>query len=1001
MPDPLLYLPLLLCLGGSLAALLLRPATLGARLSVPALGWLLALAPLAAFAALLLRVPLLNDAKVLTFSLPWLPSLGLSASLYLDHLSALFGLLITGIGALVVVYAGYYFRGDGSAWRFLSYLLLFMAAMLGLVLAGDVITLFIFWEGTSLTSFLLIGYKYKDEAARRGAFKALFITGGGGIALLGGLVFVAHVAGSTDFQTLLGSGDVLRASPLYPVMLGLLAFGAFTKSAQFPAHIWLPDAMSAPTPASAFLHSATMVKAGIYLMARLNPALGGTESWFWLLGVFGAATMLVGAYLGLKQNDLKALLAYSTVSQLGVLMLLIAEDTEVAFKALAIGVLAHALYKGALFLVAGIVDHEAGTRDLRRLGGLASALRVSFIIAAIAGLSMAGLPPLFGFLAKETLLATATYPTVTPPLSWIFPAATVIAGAFILAQALMLVHDVFLGAPRDPKIRAHEAPWGMWLAPAILALASLVFSLLPDPSFLESFLAGAAGNAFGGKVKVSLALFTGFNPPLVLSAVAITLGTAIFWQRARLRAQQQRLSEALSFNQVYRFVLWLIDRGAFWTTRTQTGFLRNYLWLMLIGLGVLVALFGRLAWPAPQAFQWELGELPLLRAFTLILATAAAAVSVFIRRDLFAILSLSASGLGIAVLMVLEPAPDVALVQVVVDILTTVILVLALTRLPRAMRARANESNFKQTGAGLMRDALLATGAALIMALIVFNALSTRPRTSVVTPFYEASAKPLTGANDMVGAILVDFRGFDTLIEITVFSIAGLAMYTLLRFASKKHRDAENIRELEKARIKPTFKPRDLPDSILDIHGLRTSPFLQMLAYFLQPLTLMVAATHMMYGHDQPGDGFTAGVIISLGVGFWYVVFGYNETKRRLPWLKSAPLIASGILLAVATSTAATLLGGSFFMPVNFGALLGWPLPQGFYLSTSFLFEVAICLAVLGSASLMLDTLGHPGEVEIGETRQGMGEASGQRRDRARHLPAKIKDKDQKSQIVN
>jgi multicomponent K+:H+ antiporter subunit A len=1000
--DPLLHVPLLLCLTGGLAALLLRPLTLGERLSLPATGWLLAIAPLAAFITLLLRVPLLDEAKTLTFSLSWLPSLGLNASLYLDHLSTLFGLLITGIGTLVVIYAGYYFRGDGSAWRFLCYLLLFMAAMLGLVLAGDLITLFIFWEGTSLTSYLLIGYKYKDEAARRGAFKALVITGGGGIALLGGLVFVAHVAGGTDFQTILASGEVLRASPLYPVMLGLLAFGAFTKSAQFPAHIWLPDAMSAPTPASAFLHSATMVKAGIYLMARLNPALGGTELWFWLLGAFGAATMLVGAYLGLKQNDLKALLAYSTVSQLGVLMLLVGQNTDVAFKALVVGVLAHALYKCALFLVAGIVDHETGTRDLRRLGGLAPAMRVSFVIAAVAGLSMAGLPPLFGFLAKETLLATATHPTVTPALVWMFPTATVIAGALILAQAFMLIYDTFLGAPRDPKIHAHEAPWGMWLAPAIPTLASLIISLLPEPTFMEAFLAGAAGSAFGGKVKVSLALFTGFNLPLALSVVAVTLGGGIFWQRARVRDWQQRVSESVSFNRLYDLMLWLLDLGASWTTSTQSGFLRRYLWVMLLGLGGLLVLFGRLALPAAQAFQLELGELPILRAFALLLATATAAVSVFIRRDLFAILALGASGLGIAVLMVLEPTPDVALVQVVVDILTTVILVLALTRLPRAMRLRATESNLKQTGPGLLRDATLATGAALIMALIVFNALSTRPRTSVVTPFYESSAKPLTGANDMVGAIVVDFRGFDTLIEITVFGMAGLAAYSLLRFAARKHKDDEGRRELARAKIKPTFKPRELPDTILDIHGLRTSPFLQMLAYFLLPLALMVAATHMMYGHDQPGDGFTAGVIISLGVGFWYVIFGYNETKRRLPWLRSTPLIASGILLAVASATVSALLGRGFFAPLDFGAMLGLPLPKGFYLSTSFLFEVAICLTVLGSASLTLDALGHPGEAENGEQKEATdhtGQFVGQTIEASPSDPSKIRN--QKSKLAN
>lgn len=1002
MPDPLLYVPLLLSLAGGLAALLLRPLTVNERLSLPAAGWLLATAPLAAFITLLLRVPLLEEAKTLTFSLPWMPSLGLSANLYFDHLSALFGLLITGIGTLVVVYAGYYFRGDGSAWRFLCYLLLFMAAMLGLVLAGDVITLFIFWEGTSLTSFLLIGYKYKDEAARRGAFKALLITGGGGIALLGGLVFVAHLAGGADFQTILANGDVLRASPLYPVMLGLLAFGAFTKSAQFPAHIWLPDAMSAPTPASAFLHSATMVKAGIYLMARFNPALGGTEPWFWLLGAFGAATMLVGAYLGLKQNDLKALLAYSTVSQLGVLMLLIGNNTDIAFKALVVGVLAHALYKGALFLVAGMVDHETGTRDLRRLGGLATAMRASFVIAAFAGLSMAGLPPLFGFLAKETLLAAATHPTVTPALVWIFPSATVIAGALILAQALMLVYDTFLGAPRDPKIRAHEAPLGMWLAPAIPVLASLVISLLPEPTFMESFLAGAASNAFGGKVKVSLALFTGFNPPLVLSVVAVTLGGAIFWQRARLRELQQRVSESLSFNQVYGWMLWLLDRSAYWATRTQSGYLRRYLWLLLLGLGGLVALFGRLALPETTLFQLELGELPILRAFTLILATAAAAVSVFIRRDLFAILAMSVSGLSIAVLMVLEPAPDVALVQVVVDILTTVILVLALTRLPRALRARASEAKLARTGPGLLRDAALAAGAGLMITLITFTALSTRPRESLVTPYYESAADPLTGAEDIVGAIVVDFRALDTLIEITVFSMAGLGVYTLLRFAARKHKAETKLLELKPTKIKHTFQPRDLPDNILDIHGLRTSPLIQMLAYFLLPLTLMVAASHMLYGHQQPGDGFTAGVIISLGVGFWYVVFGYDKTKQRLPWLKSVPLIAAGLLLVTASAVAPTLLGGSFFAPVNFGALLGLPLPKGFYLSTSFLFEVAICLTVLGGASLMLDTLGHPSEVETGEQREATdhtGRLTGQAGAEELADPSKIRN--QKSKIAN
>ena len=311
---------------------------------------------------------------------------------------------------LVIVYGGYYLKGDPTAWRFQFYMLLFMTAMLGVVMAGDVVALFVFWELTSITSFLIIAYKTKDEAARRGAFRALFITGGGGIAMLAGLLFMSTVAGSTEYTTILNSRAALTQYQYYPVILVLIAFGAFTKSAQFPAHIWLPGAMSAPTPASAYLHSATMVNAGIYLMARLHPALGGTEWWFWLLGIFGLLTMLTGAYVGVKQNDLKALLAYSTIAQLGVLMLLIAQDLPEAFKAMVVGVLAHALYKSALFMVAGIVDHEAGTRDLRRLGGLRKAMPAVFGVAALAGLSMAGLPPMLGFLAKETLLGAAVLP---------------------------------------------------------------------------------------------------------------------------------------------------------------------------------------------------------------------------------------------------------------------------------------------------------------------------------------------------------------------------------------------------------------------------------------------------------------------------------------------------------------------------------------------------------------------------------------------------------------
>ncbi len=500
-----------------MAALFGLPA-LNRRLDITRLSWLLALAPLSALVILAARVPQANAGVVTVWQWTWLPSLGLNLGLYVDDLSLFFGLIITFIGTLIIIYTGQYFKGDQGAWRFLTYLLLFMVSMLGIVLAGDVLTLFIFWEGTSILSFLLVAYKTELESARRGAFRALLITGGGGIALLLGVLFLSYVAGGTDFVTILSRGDVLRSSEFYGLILALVALGAFTKSAQFPFHFWLPGAMSAPTPASAYLHSATMVKAGIYLLARLNPALGFTETWFWLLTIAGGITMLTGAYLGLKQNDLKALLAYSTISQLGILVMLIGQDIAIAYKALIIGILAHALYKSALFLVAGIVDHETGTRDMRRLGGLAKVMPFTFTVAFLAALSMAGLPPMFGFLAKETLLAAAVHPTLPPIAAELIRWAAVIAGALMLAQAGLLIWETFLGKAKDPDVHGHEAPIPMWLAPAIPATLSIILVILPGPKEEAALLSGAAQAAYGDAVKVSFVLFHGLTVELLLSS---------------------------------------------------------------------------------------------------------------------------------------------------------------------------------------------------------------------------------------------------------------------------------------------------------------------------------------------------------------------------------------------------------------------------------------------------------------------------------------------------
>lgn len=983
MVNAYLVIPILILVTGLLAVLALSRS----RLTNPQAGWLLSIFPLSSFAALLYAYSLLPPGKPLIFSLPWIPSLGLNASLYLDGLSALFGLIITGIGTLVVIYTGYYFdkskhetqnasqisnheyQKTNIEYRFFAYTLLFMLAMLGVVLAGDLITLFLFWEGTSISSFLLIGYKYKDEAARRGAFKSLFITGGGGIALLAGLTFIMVILGASDFKTLLASGDLLRSHPLYPAFFALIALGAFTKSAQVPAHIWLPEAMSAPTPASAFLHSATMVKAGVYLLARLNPALGGNDTWFWVLSLFGFATMLTGAYLGLKQNDLKALLAYSTISQLGVLIALIGQGDEYAYKALVIGILAHALYKSSLFMSAGIIDHETGTRDLRKLGGLRKQMPILFILVLIPAFSMAGLPPLFGFLAKETLLASVLHPGLPASLDFFFPLMTVLAGAMLLAQSGLLVRGVFLGQPADSKHppHGHDPQWGFWLAPAIPAFLSLLVGLLAGPVFLANFLADAAAASYGAKVKVSLALWTGINVPLLLSVVAVTLGSLLFWQLARIRPVLSAFLPGWSANVVYDAALRLIDLGARASTLLQRGQIRFYIGIMLLTTIGIVAAFGGLPVKFFQTMDWLAlpnGNwlVPFLRVSALVMAIGATLVSVVIRRDLHAILGFGVSGLAVAAWMALEPAPDVALVQVVVDVFVTVILVLTLTIIPRNLRKKAQEFTYHQTRQGLARDVLISLALGALVFIISFAALETRPRESVASEYYAQNAKLLANAKDMVGAILVDFRALDTILEILVFALAALGIYTIMHYTVRKAGKNEQV-ELQ--------EPQNPPGVPTGSFGLPTSPFLHLLAYALLPLAVILAVTHILFGHDQPGDGFTAGIIISLAISSWYIIFGYNAIKSKLSWLKPVRFIAIGVGLAFINALLGFLWGNErgeglkgFFAPVDYGALLRISeiLPAGVVLGNGLAFEIAICLVVMGASVLILDNLGHPAE---------------------------------------
>lgn len=965
MPAILLVVPFLLLLSAAGLALLLDqlPAS-WAKLRSPVLqGWLLSVFPAL---AVLLFIPLTRQVvleKPLLLSQPWLPSLGLNFVLYLDGLSAMFGLLITGIGALVLVYTGYYFSGKPGVGRFFCYLILFMTSMLGLVLAGDLILVFIFWEGTSLLSYLLIAYNFNQPLARQGAFRSLFITGSGGIALLIGFLLLGQVSGTFSIEQIIQNNGLVLGSDLYPWILILIALGAFTKSAQVPFHIWLPGAMSAPTPASAFLHSATMVKAGIYILARLHPAIGRTDLWFWLLTITGLSTMIIAAVLGLRQYDLKRLLAYSTISQLGVMVALLGQDTSIAFKALVVSILAHALYKSALFLLTGIIDHETGTRDIRKLGGLWKKMPRTALFSGLAALSMAGLPPLFGFLAKETLLATAVHPGLPPLIDILFPSLTVFAGALLLVLSGIFFFDTFLGKKGEASQAAHDPPLWMLFAPAIPAVLSLSVGLAPEPLPLAELLAKAAQAAYGEQVKVSLALWTGINVPLVLSIIAISLGTGMFLIHRRLRAALENIPESWNLERVYQGILGGIDRLSGWAVRLQSGALRRYLAIMLVAVGCL--LVGLRALPLLPGIitqiRYPFDLFFYLQTFAIVVAALTALVGVFVRRDLLAIFLMATSGLAVALSMALEPAPDVSLVQIVVDILVTVILVLSLSRLPRVQRMRAAEFTFKQSRLGLARDGMIAAGSGLVIFLIALAALSSRPRESLPAEYYLANAKPLTEARDAVGAVVVDFRGFDTLIEITVFAMAGIGVYTLLNYASRKAKDPIPHETFEE----PSPEHEAGHPKTRGIGSLPTSPMMHLLAYLMLPLVLVMAIVYLMYGHNQPGDGFTAGVIIALGIAFWDVVFGFSTTHRRLKWIRPMPLVIAGLGLELINGSLAALLSGNFMANVDYGklltSLLGMPMPGvEFHLNSAFIFELAICLAVLGGSNFILDTLGRP-----------------------------------------
>ncbi|WP_194304093.1 putative monovalent cation/H+ antiporter subunit A [Chthonobacter albigriseus] len=762
---------LLLILAAPFLAALLAPVLQGIAGRVSA--FILALVPLASFAALLTLVPEVSAGARMTIGLDWWPAYGVRFSVLVDGLSLTFALLVTGIGTLIVLYSGGYMKGHPQAGRFMGFILAFMGAMLGLVLADDGITLFVMWEATSITSFLLIGFDHARAAARRAALQALVITGAGGLCLLAAVVLIGQATGTRTLSEIVASGETIRGSALYLPIFILVLGAAFTKSAQVPLHVWLPNAMEAPTPVSAFLHSATMVKAGVYLLMRLHPVLGGTPEWTTVLPLFGGATLITGTIMAVRQTDLKLMLAQTTVASLGLLVMLIGVSTEAAIVGAVGYLLAHAFFKGALFMVAGTIDHEAGTRDVTRLGGLRAAMPVTFVSALVAAVSMAGLPPMIGFVAKEALY-----------LGFDESGRTALVVVAVAGNALMFVIGFavalkpFLGPPVKTPKHAHEGPFELTVGPAVLGVVGLG-AALGLGGFQAGLIAPMASAVAGRPIAPELHLIpTYVSMPLILSAVTVALGIVGYLLLSPARAAVAGIQSAIGwgpdrgFDQV---VAALVAFAALVTRIVQPGRLELYMTAMVafIAAALLIPLITLGEMPS-----WPSGDRPLLKeAAVMLIAVLGLAAVVVARTRLTAIVSLGIQGFAVAVLFVLFGAPDLAFTQFMVETLSVVILALVLTRLN--LGERDHRPRWQ-----MALDATVATAAGLGFAALLLKVTQV-PFDRTLTDFYDAYARSIAHGRNIVNVIIVDFRGLDTLGEIAVVMVAGLAILALVRIKSR------------------------------------------------------------------------------------------------------------------------------------------------------------------------------------------------------------------------
>jgi multicomponent K+:H+ antiporter subunit A len=922
----------LLCFGiGSGSSPLRRQATAWAAAGVAgtALAVLLSLAP-----EVLAGHTLLHHAE-------WIPAIGLNLNFRLDALALMFAGLITGIGLLVILYAAYYLHPEDPAGKFFGTLMLFMAAMLGIVLSDNLLLLMVFWELTSISSFLLIGYWGGREESRAGARMALAVTGGGGLVMLAGIVVLGQVAGTYDLSAMLTRGAEIQAHPLYPLALGLILVGCFTKSAQFPFHFWLPEAMAAPTPVSAYLHSATMVKAGLFLMLRLYPVLGGTPLFEGIVATAGLVTMVFAAFVAVFKHDLKGLLAYSTISHLGLITFLIGLSSPLSAVAAVFHILNHAAFKAALFMSAGIVDHETGTRDMRRLGGLMSAMPMVGSLVLLASAAMAGLPPFNGFISKEMMLHEALHAGSgsfwggAPWATWVVGLLAAVGGLCSAAYSLRLVHDTFFGQPGGPwpQPAPHEPPWGM-KAPVVVFVALCIALGLAPMTLAGPLVASVATVVLGAPAPAfELALWHGLNLPLALSAVALTGGALLYLGLRRGGALHRYTPGAWSGQAAFTAGMdGLFGVAGRITAALENGSLQRYA-ACTVACAIALAAWPFLTGPgaAPEAGARTLMPASALSVtvWALLLVTGAAVV-VLHRQRFTATVLVGAVGLVASLTFVALSAPDLAMTQLSVDVVSTALLLMGLALLPQFSPV---ESKLSRRG----RDALLALAGGAGIAWLTWLML-TSDHDSISWYFLQQSV-PAGGGTNAVNVILVDFRGYDTFGEITVLGIAAVGVLALL--------DGMRAR-------RPGLDPQGRPWSFP-----REPLMLRVGARLVLPMALVATVYIFWRGHALPGGGFIAGLVTGVALVLQYMAMGQARAEAVLhaqAGRRFTRWIGVGLAIAGLTGVGAFVFGRPFLTSAHGNPVL--PLLGEAPLATAALFDLGVYVTVVGATMLMLSVLG-------------------------------------------